>query len=698
MPVHWLIQAQDALQESLGDANRLARAYQDKVRELSGLLERTFPAADAVLVVDCLQGFSAGPARQVLRVEAIEEGMSRARIVKIGPPAELAAEYHGWQECRRPWADRGRVFMELVAGVPAGEAGLRTLVYEDAQQTLRAAETMLLESAVLNACRWGTPSAESLEGVWDQLFAELTDRLYALGAPAPLCGPESDPAFVNRLRLRLEKGLPHWRTPGTLAEQCRRVVLASLPGETVEFFDPAEYLPRLFASGKHLPEVLRGPAHGDLHGRNVLVGIVEGQARLPAVFDYEHLARDNLPGWDFVKLEMELKVRALQEVFVGDEAQFVQAVYRFERSLAEQTERCNNMTAWPRSPVPDTPQARLEFQILALRRQAKRCLETLQRRRRSWLHEYYFLLAVYGAYAGKFDNYHRRDLIAALLCSGFAAGRFAWAKAVADNEQKRATALAVNALAEGNATVRPAASALSHHGAFAFARRWVRSRQTPFVAAAVEILTQLRTEYRYLIEIGQELALGLLELSTLCDDRALADRAERLLLELDEQTPVVSMETLCRWGRRWKDRGDELSDRAGLADQEMSRQAYATALGYYQRAYDLCGRNYYPGINCAALQLLLGHKRPAARLAQAIVDDLDEGRRHRGDELAWVWATLAEGHLILGRVAQAAEYYRRAVAHRACQAHHVAAMRAQVERILRVQPCDGSHLASVFPS
>lgn len=691
MPVYWLIQAQDALQNSLGEANLQPGAYAAKLGELSRVIEGTFPDAEAILIMDCLQGYSTDSRRQTLRLEAVQDGVSRARIVKVGPSETLARELQGWTDCRRPANDRGRVFMELSAGKPVTEGGYETLVYEDAQQTLRAAELRTLEEAVCSCARWGQPSAESLEGILDQLFAELAHRLYARSAPAPLTGELAD-----RLRNTLHKGLPQWQRSGTLVEQCRRVSLALLPGEAVEFFDPVEYLPRLFDSGKHLPQVLRGPAHGDLHGRNVLVGIVEGEARFPALFDYEDMGRDRLPGWDFAKLETELKVRALQEVFAGDEAEFVQSVYQFEKRLAEQTEENNNRTEWSRSPAPETPEERLLFLMLYLRRQAKRCLETLQGRSRSWLHEYYFLLSVYGVYAGKFDSYRRRDAIAAFLCAGFAAARFAAHKLTADDDEQHAIAQAVQALLDGDPKIRPQASVISPRAALAFGREWARSRRQPFVEASIEILTDLRSQYTYMTEIGQELALALMELSTLTGDRTFADQAAKLLWELDNQSPITSLETLCRWGRLWKDRGDKLFGSQDEGEREMARKSYETAHTFYQRAYDEFAHNYYPGVNAATLHLLLGNQAEADRLARSLIDDLDEGRRHRGHELAWIWATLGEAHLLLSRCTQSAEYYRRAVTHPACRPHHIDTMHAQVKRILRMQPCDGVDFDTVF--
>ena len=50
--VYWLIQAQDALQNSLGGENRKAGAYERQIDELSHVLARTFPQAEAVLVAN----------------------------------------------------------------------------------------------------------------------------------------------------------------------------------------------------------------------------------------------------------------------------------------------------------------------------------------------------------------------------------------------------------------------------------------------------------------------------------------------------------------------------------------------------------------------------------------------------------------------------------------------------------------------
>src|SRR5262249_17230790 len=141
------------------------------------------------------------------------------------------------------------------------------------------------------------------------------------------------------VRERVGPGLRAWAGPGTPASECRRAVLAALPAEVADFLEPCAYLGRLLQTCHHLPEVQCGCAHRGMHGRNVLVGLVDGEAQWPGLFDYEHMNPGNLLGWDFVKLETELKVRALQMVFPGDEGEFITAVHAFEKRLAEATER-----------------------------------------------------------------------------------------------------------------------------------------------------------------------------------------------------------------------------------------------------------------------------------------------------------------------------------------------------------------------
>jgi len=173
--------------------------------------------------------------------------------------------------------------------------------------------------------------------------------------------------------------------------------------------------------------MLRGCGHGDLHGRNVLVGVIRGRARWPALFDYEKMGPNNLLAWDFVKLEHELKVRAYPSLFPNERTgQFIREVQTFEVSLAEQTEACYNGTPWPEVVDRAEPAERLWTLLLGLRQQAALHLGTDRGRTRQWLDEYYFVLACYGVFTGRFHDLSPPERIGGYLSAGVATARFLW--------------------------------------------------------------------------------------------------------------------------------------------------------------------------------------------------------------------------------------------------------------------------------
>jgi hypothetical protein len=172
--------------------------------------------------------------------------------------------------------------------------------------------------------------------------------------------------------------------------------------------------------------MLRGCAHGDLHGRNVLVGLVHNRALWPTVFDYEDMSPDQLPGWDFVKLETELKIRALREILPRNEPKYLERVREFEVELAQLTEQFHHDGNWPLVVESDDPIDRLRSAILEIRRMAAIHLGQNRGRSRQWLEEYYFLQAAYGINAGSYSNLERRELIAVYVAAGVAVSRLSW--------------------------------------------------------------------------------------------------------------------------------------------------------------------------------------------------------------------------------------------------------------------------------
>src|SRR5262249_49813381 len=160
-----------------------------------------------------------------------------------------------------------------------------------------------------------------------------------------------------------------------------------------------------------IPGMLRGPAHGDLHGRNVLVGAVRDRVMWPTVFDYEHMSNCNLVGWDFVKLETELKTRAYDRIYPPAEEQLVHAVHAFALDLAERTENYHRDQDWPVASDGTNPPDRLRALLLQIRQLAAVHLGDNRGRPHRWLEEYYFLLSCYGVVTGRFENVTARQLL-----------------------------------------------------------------------------------------------------------------------------------------------------------------------------------------------------------------------------------------------------------------------------------------------
>ena len=132
--------------------------------------------------------------------------------------------------------------------------------------------------------------------------------------------------------------VPHGRRGATAG---RRSVAASRPRATIA----ARRAPTPGVADL-VPRMLRGCAHGDLHGRNILVGIVRDRRCGRPSSTTRTWARQPV-GWDFVKLETELKVRAYPDVFGGTPTRaFIEDVQRFEIDLDRRTEHCHR-TPWP---------------------------------------------------------------------------------------------------------------------------------------------------------------------------------------------------------------------------------------------------------------------------------------------------------------------------------------------------------------
>jgi ADP-ribose pyrophosphatase YjhB (NUDIX family) len=441
--VLWTVAARRHLRQALAEVigRRGPDVFATTMNDLDRRLRCLFRNARAIVVQDQYTGFRRREDEFILLVEIDDHHRPGRHVVKLASPERLAAELAAWESCRPYGLRHDLVFMTLEPGNPDGP--LDGLVYGDAQQFLGDVPAVYLEAAFLGAVRHGSPSPAAVADTLVQLYERIGHLLYRqsfLDNPA-------DPDFVLNIP-RLEESFPVWTLPGGEPARARQDVNTWARPDAGWFRDPVDYLEYVCqcvpwlgdipftrrperhhdtpAASDLVPRMLRGCSHGDLHGRNVLVAIVRERARWPAVFDYEHMTPANLLAWDFVKMEVELKVRAYAALFEGQKPHdFIRSVQDFEVELAEQTEACHDGRPWPKVRDKVPRRERLRTLLLTLRRQAALHLGIdASRPSREWLHEYYFILAAYGVHAGRFPSLGRPNLLAGYVSAGVACARF----------------------------------------------------------------------------------------------------------------------------------------------------------------------------------------------------------------------------------------------------------------------------------
>ena len=153
-----------------------------------------------------------------------------------------------------------------------------------------------------------------------------------------LSGATSDKeaaASFYRHRLRFEETTRSWVLQQWREEAARRNLRrdavwlicgrdkpdADPISEPARYLDPVDFVDWTLDPNdqSRLPDTLVGRSHGDLHGRNILLGVRRGETEYPAVFDYEDMGDANVLVWDFAKLETELKIRLLPDLYDQDE-------------------------------------------------------------------------------------------------------------------------------------------------------------------------------------------------------------------------------------------------------------------------------------------------------------------------------------------------------------------------------------------
>jgi tetratricopeptide (TPR) repeat protein len=234
----------------------------------------------------------------------------------------------------------------------------------------------------------------------------------------------------------------------------------------------------------------------------------------------------------------------------------------------------------------------------------------------------------------------------------------------------------------------------SYHKPLELARSLTRSGNEDDRRKAVALLDGLRQRYPHVLAIGQELVLALEE----CHE---PDQAERTLKALEKSFLNLDEEFLCRWGRLFKDRGDEYTPLpwsrpdGRMPDPVLAESFYRKSLEKYDQAYRI-RFGHYPGINKATLLLILGSLTPpppsspprpelqeSPELAGKLLANRPNWTTELPDDLTvWHPATAGEAHLLRREWPEAANQYREALQDKALTPHARESMRRQVERIV----------------
>lgn len=399
-----------------------------EAHSLAEILQSVFPNAETTLIQSIAEGFRRRDGEFILLLEVTQDGATTPAVVKLGPAKKLQKELDNWRSCRPKGLTHDIVLMNLEPRTNA-QGELIALAYADAEQLIGVDQTMNLETAMLESVRLGVPTVESVADLIFQLYQRLGLLLYrhSFNDVASQSGDASMPTQFAKIDSHWLENLEAWeRNPGEAFSLRSGIpTLLDTNKEWAKHFRDPAYMFRYITSHDQpwlfIPQMLRGRAHGDLHGRNVLVGRVGDRVLWPAVYDYGDMGTNNLIAWDFVKLETEFKQRAYPLVFSS--SRFTPQVVEFEVKLHIATEKSRETATWPRPPEPTTPADRMYWLLLQLRRNAMDHLSQ-QGRSRLWLAEYYFVLSVYGLNAARFENLTPIEMLGAYLSSGCAAARY----------------------------------------------------------------------------------------------------------------------------------------------------------------------------------------------------------------------------------------------------------------------------------
>jgi len=661
----------------------------------------------AVTVFRCFTGYSQRLREVVvLGVGVRFEDAFETHVIKIGARHLVERDWIGWRTCTEGRDVASRIFHPVRSYALPGDR--YAVLYRDAYTLFGGhgpeVTVKLLEEVVDWAVNDDKPDPVSVERALAQIFTDLGRWFYH--------DAEEDPArarafYDDKLGARQDHQavLDAWGAPAAghglnRLELRRDAIWLLCAAEWAEklcdldapYLDPVDYVRWAIRQSDRLPPTLVGRAHGDLHARNVLLGVRRGEAEYPAVFDYGAMGRNNVLAWDFAKLETELKVRQLPKLYrdaqvraglvkdsrrkrppglgeadgaseMARRADTLRFAYEFERLLADRTERILGRSDAEALAPPGGRQItgvrkldRLLGLVLRVRQEAALALGYDRRRQYDWREEYYFALAVYGLINTRFE-YEPREVACALISAGVAAARMAQAR--------RAVRTSMDDEAAEDYPSYRAPVYLAH-------RYWQQGKP----GAGLKFLDRHREGFAHAVPVLQEHALLLV-----ADDPRRYREAESIVKNLqDGCVQFGDHETLSRlggsykalgdhaWNESWNSRPRPEGEEAGEVrpagrpkNDSTAWRHYRMAQEVYQQAFDL-GDNHYPGINAATLALLIGDAPPSRRLAQKVASICLQMKEIKEEDRFYVPATRGEAALLLGMYEDAMENYKEAMA------------------------------------
>ncbi len=648
-----------------------------------------------VTVCDVFEGYRVDEAqRLVLGVQVSCQGRFGSHVVKLGNAQKVKRDYEGWERCMLRHGVASRIMMAVTGrALPSDRYAA---VYQNAYQLFGTDSDLespkTFELAVEWAINDNNPDCLSVERTALEVFNELNRCLYHDARESP-----QQAARFYRDELGKAASLSAWARwqESPKYRQLRRDALWLITArdkadaeQLPKYLDPFDFVAWALETSQ-LPSTLIGRSHGDLHGRNVLVGVSRGEVFQPAIFDYGDMTNANVVVWDFVKLECELKCRILPKLFhspgareslaqaapqvrppiagtlrlpvteldAARRADRLEFAFQFETALSTLTREivsCDLASrardAEHRHPTGNPILDRALCLFLRMRQEAAYWLGFKMSRAAQWRDEYNFALTVYGLLTAKWPV-EAPHLEWALMSAGVAASQLDY-----EVSPHRTTRVALGELRQNAPATYPTERLPSHVIPLAWAHRMWKDKR---YSEACDLLATATERFPQAVSLLQEHALCLAANGDLLTAKK----------QIEELRPLCrsfrDFETLCRLGRILKDSGDDAwkidrpSFRKFVADNHSGCQLYKDAKRIYLEAFQF-SRNYYPGINAATLALLTGDS-DAKPLAEEVLEICPKLSVYDFEERYWIYATEGEACLVSGQNKKAAGFYTSAL-------------------------------------